>query len=461
MNRPLTLALLIPLVGILVWRPWEDEAPPLPEGPRVFVAIASLDGALPEGMEVVRVDAERMAYPLVAVVDGGDEFVAAGAPRGDYEIRAPGGWGHIGVQGPVELVPGGAPAGMRIGAPHTIYVASPTPGVRPDLRWAIARPSSPEEAIPIEVEGDRSDAFVALRVPAEAWSGEVLLAGWFRRDGEAGGAGTLPAAPRPVELRPDRPALALVPPAAGLIFDVELVPATADAKIEGVPVRLSVPGLPLSIVRDAQTGPSGAVRFSVPGMNRPVRIEVGERSFTLDPERVASRVRLAVLVSDGWGDPVHLHEFSTDLPLEVEARPEGGTTYGVVDTERHTADLVEVPIPDVPVSLLIRQGERVGVVDRPTVVRARDVLHEAVRIAGTVDGLVGPGVVRFLRIEDGEPRGAASLETRAGPSGNYEVLVPMGTYAVEVVGPHGTWSRPQPVEAPEPGGRIHLPLAIR
>lgn len=447
-------------------------------GIRIEIETFSFDGEAPAGLRLRRVDPGGVGeglYDLVPVAGGpSGEYEAQGAPDGSYRVEGPAGWWmlHQGAT-PPQLGRGLQPPRVGLGRARSLYLGAQAPGIRPSAVWGAVRiaEGGEEEPVPVTVEADDRGYVVALRFTEEAWHGSLQVVGRVasgppRTPAPAPSADAPLAEPIRFEATEDgRPVVTRIRQGPSGPLDVVLVPAAAEVPTDGLRVRATIERIPIRFQVEAY-GRHGVARFpSVPLLDRPVRLEVGDEvgGHRLAPgvRRRQSGVRLLVLGAVPTRRVLVLVPAAHDVDL-VQMRPAGAQAYGRVPFERADGQIA-FAAPRGPVEVLLRAGERWAALSASgdaDLEIGDAVFSEGVVVGGTVDGAKPGTVVRFFRAvgKGGEAVLGDGFELRVEPSGVFEGRLPTGRWLVEVATPTGVWRRPALLLAESPGARLHVPL---
>ncbi len=435
-------------------------------GPRVRVIVFSVDGERPEGLVARAVDRPNATetYPLVAV-DGGEdgEFLIPGAPPGSYKIEGPGGWASLQAgRMPPRLDEGQPPILFQLGHPRTLYILPAATDARAGPRWGAWRIGDGGETFePIDVEVLREPPgyITALRFPADAWHGDLEVAGDVLRSvpGNAGvetARGPL-AQPYRFQARPNQEPLVIAlqfAPTAPLT--IALVPADGVLRPDGTGIRVDVSSLPVSFGERGEVV-QGTARFArIPSVDRPLRLFVGEDAQPLTIQTEVWRQSPRLYVLDAAGAPRRKLEVELSEPLDVfqaVARTRTSEAFGMVPFEsRGTRGTLYLPSEVEEVFLDARTAwarlDRQALASKaPTAVFEKGFLYQ-----GKVQGNVQDARVRLYRQDDDRAFSGQAFEFPVLQEGVFTGRLPLGRYLVEVVSPRGVRKREQPLVAEEP-----------
>jgi hypothetical protein len=434
---------------------------------RIELVVCTSDGQPPrEGLTVERVERSGLGPPLPLRPVAGEPllFDAPGVVDGSYHLKLPDAWGHLFINRLPRLTPGGPPARVRVGRPHSFYLVSHQPRRLLGDTWGALRPhgdGAPGTPIPLEVEQD-PHGITILRVAPEHWDGPLVLMGRFVDGGlTQTWVGQLKPPGKPIYYELDPEPLA---PARVVVAAPQPVP---DDTVE---VELRVLGLPLP---ESQRGKVRGGRVDLPGVSvggTGVEVQVGAAG-------PASIVHFAAGAFHAVGDlRVHLPPASptparvvlegvTDGPdLVVQVRTEGGDGYGVVPVQRVAGSAPHVLLDAGRWRMIIDDGTTFRTrqlhVHGPTHVETLQDLppEPPATVQGYVEGAIGPRLV-WERIEDGRRvlGHGFVLPTQAG--GRYRGRLPAGAYELVVEDARGQRHKPRRVDL-TPGMQLSLPMRL-
>ncbi len=365
----------------------------------------------------------------------------AEGPKGHYFVVAAPGWGIVGGPPDVEFRPGNPAFELSVGRPRTLYLVpgDPTLPVGDVAAFAETATAGGIAADPLAVERvGGEDGRVALRFSEADWKGAVRVVALL---GPASLSKvvrvSLPADGSPTGVR------MLAGPAAPL--DVVLVPAPAGAALPESEVVAEVAHRPLVVRQAVRVRADGLARFdALPAAVKSVRLTLrtGAEEILLRPDwsvgewRSTGEIRfLARAEKAGTGAVALRFTPGPDAPVVVQARPEGGTAYGIVAIlAADVASGAPLPLPPGRYSFFVTCGKRGEAIAKPVAVTegtttALDCnLAPLATVRGTVKGAPTGTRVRLRLVE--EDREALAASAWPDAAGTFDALLPAGRYRI-------------------------------
>jgi hypothetical protein len=444
------------LLGLLLLAACGDH---VPDGPRVEIWTAPMDGAPPAGLRVrsLAVDQGGKTWPLVRVPSEGERiFAAEGAPDGHYAVESEDGWGMLWQRSePPDLRRNALEVvALQIGRPNTLYVGRASRDYRFTADWAAERVEVGGKAEPVPLKVDLDENQVpALRFAPGDWRGRIHVIGRLTNGDLTDVIDAEPRRGAEPLLRSGRPA-----PMRPLRVHVEQADGGGPAKAV---VEVRIAGLPLEF-HPSEAAASGVATFPalpILGKDLEVGLQGVGRALAYDEDawRKSRDVRLLLAPAA----PV-VRRIRAPGPLaEVQALPAGGDAYGIVPVEPAKEDGVSsIRLGAGAYRLLVRVDDRWAEVDLPAGAEEVTVDGADLRPATKVDVSLqkGGSVVRFLRHEADGRRVSGHGFDLAVEGNQAGSMLPPGEYDV-------VWERepgevhhhPSPIPL-SPGGQAFLAL---
>ena len=395
-----------------------------------------------------------------------DVFVAKDAPDGRYRVVTTEGWGMIYGDrsgAPVLRGPAHRPTAVRMGKPHSIYVAAANPGTvhgHVTEEWyADWKPLGERldekgfQRLEIAIER-QNEGLVALRIPPAVWKkGNVLrVAGRFR----SGAVSKMVSVQFTDSAFPDTPKITFLHPAPFAPLRVVFVPPPGVTQVEdGTPATMTYLDVPPTYATEVKSHRGVALFDALGSLGQDIHVAAAGGSYRLPDEWWRTVGVLYVIGQDPEATvPIELSKggkMAKDAarPVAVRARFVGDTFFGRIPVRAQAGGGTTAHALPVPQEWLVRYSD--GSWARGMAPTGEGATFEPAawkpeaeaRIQGKVRG-GGLGYrVEFL-LETRDPGDEAVLQARGAglsasvsPYGKYEARLPPGRYEVRPIKPNG------------------------